>query len=688
MKKYLTTLFPAVISLSLAVTAVAGAEEVSPPGAVVINADSLTYQKSDDTYRALGDVHLEWDGMALVADSALLREAENTAEAEGRVVVTKDGDKLHADKLTLNLENQKGEITNGYLFMKKGNFHIRGARMDKTGDEDYHIEKGSLTPCDGQNPSWKISASSVDVTLGEYATARNALFYIRNVPVFYFPYVIFPLRKERQSGFLIPKAGTTTKKGFTINIPYYWAISPSQDATFYLDVLSKRGVGTGVDYRYLRKSGSSGGFYGFQIYDTKTKSLRGEIYQKHQEEISPTLFFRSDVGYVSDRNYLQDYAEAFGEYNKKSIDSYVFLTKHWQRFLLTPELRYTQDLEASSNVTTLQKLPIITFTGIKQNIGQLPLYFSLDSNFINFYRESGLQGQRVEALPTMQVYAKPADWLEGSAWAGYQRRFYNVYDGTTPSGTSAIGIFDAGASLSSTLARVYDTGWKKLVKLKHTIIPEVGYLWVENRDQNSLPFFDYTDRVVNRNAATYGVTNYLAGKFVDGDASPVYRDLAYLRLSQEYDISGTRRDLLTAYDQLRPFSDIWIQAKINMTGKASLLVDSRFNPYQSDFDENNYAVQYDDGKGNRASVGYRFTRTQWEYIEGSLTSSLLKPFYLTAAGRYAINGGVLLDTSYSVEYRHQCWSVILSYSDRQGNTAFYVNFALAGLGPLGRVRLY
>jgi LPS-assembly protein len=162
-------------------------------------------------------------------------------------------------------------------------------------------------------------------------------------------------------------------------------------------------VGTGVDYRYIRKSGSSGGFYGFGIYDTETKSMRGEIYQKHQEEFSPTLFFRSDIGYVSDRNYLQDYAEAFGEYNRKSIDSYVFLTKHWQRFMVTPELRYTQDLESSSNVTTLQKLPIITFTGIKQKIGPSPLYFALDSNFINFYRESGPQGQRVEVHPTMLV---------------------------------------------------------------------------------------------------------------------------------------------------------------------------------------------------------------------------------------------------------------------------------------------
>jgi hypothetical protein len=59
MKNYLTTIFPAVISVC-SHDAVAGADEVSHPGALKINADTLTYEKSDDTYRALGNVHPEW----------------------------------------------------------------------------------------------------------------------------------------------------------------------------------------------------------------------------------------------------------------------------------------------------------------------------------------------------------------------------------------------------------------------------------------------------------------------------------------------------------------------------------------------------------------------------------------------------------------------------------------------------
>jgi LPS-assembly protein len=685
---YLFRIFPAIIFLSLFVTSTCEGEDLARSGAVVLHADSLTYRKADDTYRALGNVHLDWDDLKLVADSALLRQSDNTADAEGSIVLTTDGDILHADRMSVNLVNQNGEITNGSIFMKRGNFHILGKKMSKTGPEDYHIETGSFTPCDGDVPSWKFSASSIDVTLGEYATGKNVLFYIRDVPILYLPYIVFPLKTERQSGFLLPKPGTSTKGGFIFNIPYYWAISQSQDVTFNLDIQSKRGAGTGVDYRYIRKTGSEGTFRGYLIYDTSTDKIRGDLSEKHQEDFSPTLSFKSDVNYVSDRNFYRDFAEGFGEYNRKSVDSNVFLTKHWQRFLLTPEVRFSQDLESTSNTATFQKLPILNFTGINQRLGATPFYVTLDSNFTNFYREQGFQGQRLDLHPTLFLYTNPASWLESTAWAGYQHRFYNMYGGTGSSSFDDIGLFNAGMSMSSPLTRIYQTGGKGMSGLRHILIPEIGYVYVQNREQGELPFFDYNDRVVHRNAIRYSLSNYLTGKFADGNAPATYRQLAFFKLSQEYDFSGSRRDLLTPYDELRPFSDIWIEARVNPTQKISLLVDSRYNPYHTNFSTNNLAVKYDSEVGTSVKVSYRFARTQEEYLEGILAINLLKPFVLNFAGRYSLNSGAFLESNYSIEYKQQCWSIIFSYGEHQGNKGFFVNFVLAGIGPISKVPVF
>lgn len=688
MTKNLITLLCAMLVVSWIIPGKVRSEGLPKSEKLVLHADTLTYEKADDVYRALGDVHLEWDGMKLVADSALLREAESTAEAEGNVVLTKDDDILRADRVTLNFDTEKGEIRNPDFFMRRGNFHLRGNNMQKVGAEDYRIDKGYFTTCDGTVPSWKFSAKDIDIVLGEYATAKNALFYVKDVPVLYFPYIIFPLKRERQSGFLMPKVGTSSKKGFNLDVPYYWAISRSQDATFDLDIQSKRGVGTGLDYRYIRKTGSEGTFRGYLIYDTKAEKFRGELSERHLEQFSPTLVFKSTVNYVSDHDFYRDYAEAFGTYNQKTVESDVFLTKHWRRFVLTPELRFTQDLEAPSNVATMQKLPVITFMGTER-LGPSPVYLTLDSNFTNFYREQGLMGQRVDMHPTVSLYANPAGYLQGSAWVGYGHRLYNTYDGGNVNGFRNIGLFDTGASISSTMAKVYDTGWPNLTKLRHMIVPEITYTYVQQRNQESLPFFDFNDRVVFENRIGYSISNYLTGKVVgEGDAPAIYREVAFLKLSQGYDFSGTRRDLLTSYDELHPFSDVRVEARVNPTKNLSFETDSRYNPYHTNFSTANVAVNLKDQLGDLLGLGYRFTRTQFDYLEGRLGIALIKPFIFNFNGRYSINAGAFLESYYSLEYKQQCWSVIFSYGDRQGNQEFFVNFALAGIGPFGRIRTF
>lgn len=688
MKKYLSRLFPAILFLSMAAPEAATAAGIPQSDKLVIRADTLTYEKADDTYRAMGNVYLEWDGAKLVADKAFLNQGENVAEAEGKAVLTSDGDILRGDKMTLHLDTGTGEVTNGDLFKKIGNFHLRGGKMEKVGPESYHVDKGSFTVCDGAVPSWKFNASEIDVMLGEYATAKNLLFYIRDVPVLYLPFMIFPVKRERQSGFLLPQIGSSSLGGFTVTIPYYWAISPSQDATFDLDIQSKRGVGTGVDYRYIGKSGTAGSFRGYLIYDTEKSKLRGSLSEKHQQAFSPSLYFKSDINYVSDKDFFRDYTEGFAAYNQRYTDSYVFLTKHWQRYLLTPELRFSQDLSAPSNTATLQKLPVLTFTGVEQRIGTSPFYYSLDSNFTNFYRETGVHGQRIDMHPTLLAYSNTVAGLEGTIWGGYRHRLYNMYGGTSSESLDDKGLFDGGARISSTLSRVYDSGWKNMPKLQHTMVPEVSYTYVQNGNQDELPFFDFNDRVVHENKITYSIANYLTGKFAKGDAPAVYRDVAYLKLSQEYDFSGTRRDLLTSYDELHRFNDLRIEAQINPVEHFSLAADTRINPYRANLSTADISGNYNDGGGNTAGVSYHYARNQYKYLEARMSVALVNPFVFNFAGRYSIDGGKFLESLYSLEYKHQCWSVILSYGDRPGNQQFYVNFVIAGIGSLGKIRAF
>ncbi|MRR57936.1 MAG: LPS-assembly protein LptD [Deltaproteobacteria bacterium] len=681
-------LFASLLLLTLCAASHASETNLIGPGGLNVKADSITYDKKTDTYDATGKVRIDWSGVIMFADEVTLRQSDNLATAEGNVLFRKGEDTLHADRVTLDLETAKGEVSNGRLFVKQGNFRLSGEKMLKTGVDDYHVERGSFTTCDGEVPSWKFSAAELDVTREEYAVGRHAIFYIKDVPVLYFPYIVYPVKEERQSGFLIPRVGISSKKGFYLEVPYYLVVNPSQDATFYLDIQTKRGAGAGAEYRYMLRSGGFGNLNAYLIYDTDEDMLRGNFLIRHQQSFSPTLFFRADIDLTLDRDFYRDYGEVNGEYNRQYLESSAFITKHWERYSLTTELRYVENLYAVNNKATLQKLPNITFTGIKQQLLDTPFYVSFDSTFTNFQRQNGLQGQRLDLHPMLTYYTSPGGILEGAAWVGYRQRLYNTYGGDINTGFSDSGIPDVGASLSSTFSRVYDTAWGNLKKVKHTIIPEVTYSFLPQQDQDDLPFFDYNDRLVSQNMIGYSLTNYLTGKYLSDDTPATYRDLAYLRISQGYEFSGTRRDVLTLVDEQRPFTDIRLEAKLNPTERLSFYLDSRFNPYELHFSTLDVSTDLADSEGNSVGVGYRFSRDEVRYLEGKLNISYVEPFVFHYLTRYSFDTRDFLESYYALEYKQQCWGVTVSYRERPGDRSFVVNFTLSGIGAIGKFKAF
>ena len=62
---------------------------------------------------------------------------------------------------------------------------------------------------------------------------KNAWLKIYNIPVLYFPKFFHPdPTVERKSGFLIPSFSDSNNLGASVSIPYFIAISDSEDLTF------------------------------------------------------------------------------------------------------------------------------------------------------------------------------------------------------------------------------------------------------------------------------------------------------------------------------------------------------------------------------------------------------------------------------------------------------------------------
>jgi len=658
-----------------------GAIPMPSEGNISINSDAMSQDAANEVFTATGHVTIKWQGMTLTADKATYDSKTRVLYATDNVVVVKGDETLRGKSIRLDMDTGQGELEKGVLNSTSTNITFIGEKITRVSDNEIELTTTELTTCDLPDPSWKFGVDRLNVNLLGYAIGRGVTFYIRDVPVLYLPWIAFPVVKDRKSGLLFPRVGYANSRGAQLDIPLYLVISPSQDLLLDLDIETKRGVGTGVDYRYIRTRGSEGHFGGYLIYDLLKGRWRGQVGATHKEIFSPTMNLRADINLTSDRSFLPDFGEKSGDYNRQSNDTIVNALKTWQHYALSGYLRLTEDLYAPDNSHTLQTLPDISVAGVRQQIFSTPLYFDLDSSLANLYREVDPTGQRASAFPRLTLVSGLPGYLNASVYAGLHARGYTT-QGTAGTGTHPEDgdlLPEFGARASTSLSRVYEVDGAYLKKLRHELTPEVSYTYTPSHDQSRLPFYDYNDRLISQNIIYASVTSFLGGKFQAGDAT-AYRDLSRIKLTQGYSIDGTRRDLLTLVDANRPWTDLMLESETWLHPQVKLTFDARYNVYDNRLSSADPGVEVDDKKGNSAVVSYRMSRDQVEYLEGKLTTKFFNPWTLGYTTRYSFDRPGFLESVYSVEYRQKCWSITSSIADRPGSHfSFHISFNLEGL---------
>ena len=647
-----------------------------------INADRMNQSMTDGVYTAEGNVVVLWKGMNLAADKIRYEAATHMLYATGSVVMIKESNTLKGNTLALNLETDRAEMDSARLTSLETGMKITADKLIRINENLIQTEFTELTTCDIPDPSWKFGADKLNVNLLGYATGRNVIFYVKDVPVLYLPWIAFPVVLEKRSGLLFPQVGYSKSRGMQLDLPLYWVISPSQDLQLDLDLMSKRGVGTGIDYRYIRTRGSEGHISTYSIYDQLEDRWRWQLAQEHKEIFSRDANLRMSVNAASDRSFLSDFGEKSGDYNRQSSETIVNVLKAGQNFAVNSYLRYSEDLYAPDNRSTLQTLPAFGISGVRQQFFLFPLYFDVDATAENQSRETTPSGQRLHLFPRLTLLPFTGNYLNMSLFTGAHIRGYATDRRNSNSGIQASDgdlLPEAGIRLSTSLTRIYDTNFQLFKKIRHEIIPEISYNFVPERGQDRLPLYDYTDRFIHRNMISLSATSLINGKFISGDTAE-YRDISRIKVSADYAMEGGRRDLLTLVESQRPWSDLVLESDTWLTKLLRFTFDTRYNLYEKTLSTAVVGVEVDDRQGNLLGAGYQMARNVVEYFEGRISTRMIKPLNLSYTGRYSFDRGDFLESVYAAEYRHKCWSVNLAVHQRPGNQSYTVNFNLAGLG--------
>lgn len=707
---------------------------------ITIEARTLSYDREKDTYHALGDVIITFDEGILLAESVILNRMTNEAFAEGYVLLMSNGDTLEGERLSFHLETKTGTLFEGRMFLVKNHFHLTGSKIEKSGKDTYRIECASATTCDGEKPDWKFTGDLLDVTIDGYGTIRHGMFWVRDVPVFYTPYLIFPAKRTRQTGFLFPRFSFSREKlGTDIEIPFFWAISTNSDATFYQRYMSKRGFKEGLEFRYMMSTSSFGTFYGDFMNDTgrisdvsdeisrnwQSHQKRWSYYLHHETAFDPTFSLRADIKKVSDNWYFRDFSSHnyyldnyspreidkfkrvsfVGNETLSSLDSSARLVKNWQFYTLTFLVRYTDDFTRASNDTTLQKYPEVAFKGIKRPLWNTPVNVEFDMLYTYFYRSVGQKGHFYDLQPVFSLPLRLGDYGKVTPFVGVKTTLWSRDDNEySPSGSHGDrALYGAGVKAETEISRVFEVGGERIDKVRHTVKPEMVYTYVPNVMQDDVA--DYIARVPEQNIFTYGLTNTITARLKGEGGKVDYREFFRLKLAQTYDVKESRRGETSPPKDRRPFGDIDMELDVNPFQYLFFQARNTYSVNSGEWKKTNYDLNISDWRGDSLTVGYRYSqsfieemkpfdsrtlftstrysRSSLETINASLKAMLTKSLAVT----YTLSKNELerktFESSYGLTYTRQCWFVEMKYTETDDDKRYTLYFSLYGLGKIG-----
>lgn len=713
-------------------------DDASVPWHIV--ADEMNYDDKAKVYIGKGNVNITKKDKNLNAD--YVRFNQNTMEvfAKGHVVMTVGENIITGNSMEMNLDAETGTIYNGTIFIDENHFYIKGDKIQKIGKDSYTADKASVSTCDGDSPAWKITGRNLKVTVEGYGFVNHAALWAKKIPVLYTPFLVFPVKLKRQTGLLAPEVGYSDRKGGEYNQPFFWAINESSDATFYAHYMSQRGEKLGVEYRYVLDEQSKGTVMYDFLDDRKVddgspgskkwgyegdgvlrpNSDRYWFRMKHDQQLTDGFFVRLDIDYVSDQDYLHEFQDGYTGFNEtqsyfdkvfgRSFDEYddpvrlnrLSVSKNWPLYSLNAELRWYDNVikrRQEETDTTLQRLPVITFNGLRQKISTSPFYFDLASEYAYFYSEDGPRNHRMDIHPRFYLpYSfrsyftiEPSVGLRETIWH-FDKQEYSSSDKETLTRE----LYDVKVDLSSEVFQVFDIGGQRVERIKHTIRPNIIYDYIPEKDQSELPSLDDIDRIDKKNLITYSLTNTLTSKSRrltgqksvgstdtpkdDGGVEPPsyeYNEFFRFKLEQSYDINKEKED------DPEPFSPIHGELELYPVRYLSIKADADWSHYDSNFRSRNVSGTFRDMRGDELFVDYRYQRDTSETVYTNLDLKISDR--LSMRGEYERNIFDSRDLKYGFGflYETQCWSFDFNLTKEGEDLGFSFMVRLYGIGGIG-----
>lgn len=507
---------------------------------VEVDADRLE-AKQGGTAVYQGDVKVRQGVRKFDSDYAELDQKSRDVIAIGNIYYNDGQITVTSDKtLKSNLDTKNSEL-------EEGKYQVHGSPVRGSADrvtmtnnnQNITLEGAQYTTCPPGQEVWTLKAGSIDIDQTEvFGEAWNASLWLYDYPVFYFPYINFPIKDERKTGLLYPGYTQSSKNGMDITQPFYWNIAPNYDATITSRFMDRRGLMEQVQFRYMPDPAHVGSLYFENLANDKqyeeTPSLNQAMSDGHRYLLNAnhTSLFADNAMRVSldytkvrdrDYNYFNDFSPKVGTQVENQLQQSLMAGYFQPNWNINTEVRTYQILLANAQQPH-ELMPRIDHNYYQQG-SWYDLAWNTEITKFGYNNAQAIAQNKGGAYTGTRVYTAPTLTMPLISEAGYYldsqyKLMYTRYDQEVPDNMSQafLDLFDpsskgpltgTGQQDNVTLNEGIITRTLPSFRLKggmtfernqnwfggdanQTLEPEFQYLYVPYKNQDNIGVYDST----------------------------------------------------------------------------------------------------------------------------------------------------------------------------------------------------
>lgn len=654
------------------------------------SANDLEYRRDD--YAVLsGKVRIRYQDIDLQADRAEMDLNTKIVTAEGNVILDQGPRRMTGTTLEFDLDTKTGTLTEATAHVAP-DYYFTGDKIAKIDDDVYTVDNGVFTSCNQEVPDWSFRLGTARVEVEQYAQIRNATMRARKLPVFYTPYILWPVKRDRASGFLIPNIGYSDRRGAELGLAWFQTLGRSYDTTFHVDLFSQEYLGLGNELRYHPSEGTRGSVIGYTIRDPLAETFnqdewRWKLEWNHVTNDLP-LGMRGVVNFqeFSDFNFFRDFERDFDRNSLRFLNSRAFATGNWGPHLLNVQLNDRRTFIGFGDDTVDQRrLPEIEYRLRSTRLGKTPLYLQFlgSASYLDLSRPQSYDGTygRFDAFPQLTLPIRSFPWLSLAITGGGRFTYYSDSLNGTPAtpATEFTGealdrlIPSASAQVvGPSFSRVFDRKIGDYARFKHVIEPRFVYNYqgeIDEEDRGRFPQFDEVDFLFSGNNGRAALSNRILAKGAGPRANA--REIFLFELSRRFSfdddqpLQRSNNGLLTS--RLGPVEAL---LRFDPSPVTSLKLEADYDTLFSGLRSTGLSGSYGSRKGDFVGMTW-YTRYDPELSEA--TSDQIRLFggltvwpqklRLEAQVNYDLEQSLLQSQRYILNWTEQCYSVRLELRD-------------------------